>query len=493
MSTAPVSMPREHIVVDLDGTLVLTDTFVASLLEAFRQYPLRIPRVIASLFAGRASCKHVAAALARLDVACLPYNEPLLEYLRHEHAAHHRLILATGADLSIANGVAAHLGIFDEVIASDGHRNVTGDEKLRAIRERIGDAPFTYAGNSRADLRVWKRAKSAILVGAPRSCARHLRDAGIAIERDFGRSGLPAQSKGQRLRILSRCLRTHQWSKNVLVFVPIFLGHRLGDAAVIERALIAFLALSFCASSLYIVNDLLDLQSDRIHPTKRRRPLAAGQITVEAGLGISAATVLAAAALSLLLPAEARIMLACYAASSLLYSLKLKRLLFVDVVTLAMLYALRVLYGGAATGIAISVWTLAFSLFLFTSLAAVKRVAELRRVKTSAAEVPNSRGYRQDDGTQLASLASAGGYVAVLVFALYINSPEVTLLYAFPKGLWLLCPILIYWISRITLIANRGALDDDPVAFALKDRATWICGALAALVLLLSTWAHIVR
>ncbi len=483
MSSAPVSIPREYIVVDLDGTLVLTDTFVASLLETFRKYPLRIPSLVLSLFGGRASCKRAAAALASLDVACLPYNEPLLAYLRLEHAAHHHLILATGADLSIANQVAAYLGIFDEVIASDGRRNVTGDEKLRAIRERIGDEPFTYAGNSRADLRVWRRAKSAILVGAPRSCARDLREAGIAIEHDFGRSR-------QRLRLLSRCLRTHQWSKNVLVFVPVILGHKLGNFAVIGHALIAFLALSFCASSLYIVNDLLDLQSDRLHPTKRRRPLAAGQIGVAGGLGIGATMACAAGALSLLLPAEARVMLLCYASSSLLYSLKLKRLLFVDVVTLAMLYALRVLYGGAATGITISVWTLAFSLFLFTSLAAVKRVAELRRVKTATVEIQNSRGYREEDGNQLASLASAGGYVAVLVFALYIDSPEVTLLYAYPKGLWLLCPILIYWISRIILIASRGHMDDDPVAFALKDRATWVSGVLAALVLLLSTWAH---
>ena len=312
MSTAPVSLPREHsvprehIVVDLDGTLVLTDTFVASLLETCRKYPLRIPRLALSLFGGRASCKRAAAALARLDVACLPYNEPLLDYLRGERAAHRHLILATGADLSIASRVAAHLGIFDEVIASDGSRNVTGDEKLRAIRERIGDEPFTYAGNSRADLRVWRRAKSAILVGAPRSCARDLRAAGIAIERDFAPSR-------QRLRLLSRCLRTHQWSKNVLVFVPVFLGHRLGDSAVIGHAMIAFLALSFCASSLYIVNDLLDLQSDRLHPTKRRRPLAAGHISVEAGVGIGVVMAMAAGALSLLLPPEARILLACYA------------------------------------------------------------------------------------------------------------------------------------------------------------------------------------
>jgi 4-hydroxybenzoate polyprenyltransferase len=485
ISAFPVSA-AEPIVVDLDGTLVLTDTFAASFLEALRLQPACLPAVIRALLRGRAFCKGAVASVARLNVASLPYNAPLLEYLRQERATGHPLILATGADSSIATRVAEHLGIFDEVIASDGKRNMTGDEKLRAIRERIGDQPFTYAGNSRADLRVWRRSRSAILVDAPRSCARELRRAGIAVQRDFGRTR-------PRWSTLLRCLRVHQWSKNVLVLVPVLLAHKLQKPLVVWHALLAFLAISFCASALYIVNDLLDLQADRLHPTKRLRPLAAGQISVAAGLSISAFMAAAAGSLAILLPLEARLMLAVYALSSLLYSLKLKRLLFVDVVSLALLYDLRVLYGGAATGIEISVWTLAFSLFLFTSLAAVKRVAELRRVKavafagTSAMET--YRGYKEEDVVQLSSLASSGGYVAVLVFALYINSPEVTLLYGYPKLLWLLCPLLIYWISRITLIANRGHLDDDPVTFALRDRATWIVGILAGIILILSTWA----
>jgi len=481
MSTAVVSISRrKHIVVDLDGTLVLTDTFAASVLEALRRRPLSLIAVIAALLRGRAACKRVAALLARLNIGSLPYNEPLVAYLRQQRGLGCRLILATGADLSIASAVAEHLGIFDEVIASNEGRNVIGDEKLRAIQEMLGDAPFTYAGNSRADLKVWKRSHSAILVGAPRSCARELRDAGISVLQEF---------QGARLgwKALVRCLRLHQWSKNLLVFVPIILAHKIWNVFAMGQGLLAFLAFSFCASTFYIVNDLLDLQADRVHPRKRRRPLASGEVSVEAGLGLGALTAVATAALAAVLPFESSVLLAGYAGMSLLYSLKLKRMLFLDVVSLALLYAVRVLYGGSATGIKISLWTLAFSLFLFASLATIKRLAELRRVNVSATGVQEYRGYREVDVTQLASLASAGGYVAVLVLALYINSPEIQLLYRRPQGLWLLCPILIYWIGRVSLIANRGDLDDDPVAFALKDRATWIAGIVAAFILLLST------
>jgi 4-hydroxybenzoate polyprenyltransferase len=481
MSVAQVSLPSaDYLVVDLDGTLVLTDTFAACVLEALRKRFSCLPAVLAALIRGRAVSKRIAASLARLNVESLPYNEPLIEYLREQKAAGRRLILATGADLTIAAEVAGHLGIFDEVIGSDGERNMTGEEKVRAIQERIGGAPFTYAGNSRADLRVWRRSQAAVLVAAPRSCARELRAAGIDVQREFVRARKP-----WRARV--RCLRVHQWSKNLLVFVPVLLAHQIGNPPAMWRALMAFLALSFAASALYIVNDLLDLQADRLHPTKRRRPLASGEVSLEAGLGLAAFMAVSAALLGLFLNPPGRLLLATYAAASLTYSLKLKRMLFLDVVSLALLYALRVLYGGSATGITISVWTLAFSLFLFTSLATVKRLAELRRVNPEATGTQEYRGYAGADANQLSSLASAAGCAAVVVLALYINSPEVGLLYRRPQGLWLLCPLLIYWIGRLSLIANRGHLDDDPVTFALKDRATRIVGVVAAIILALST------
>lgn len=481
MSTAQLSVhPGEYLVVDLDGTIVLTDTFAVCVLEALRRRFSSFPAVVAGLIRGRAASKRIAASLARLNVEILPYNEPLIAYLREQKAAGWRLILATGADGTIASQVAAHLGIFDEVIASDGIHNMTGAAKLRAIEARTGGAPFTYAGNSRADLWVWHRSHAAILVAAPRSCARELREAGIAVVREFAntRSAWPARL---------RCLRVHQWSKNVLVFVPVLLGHQIGNMAIIWEAIKAFLALSLAASALYIVNDLLDLQADRLHPAKRHRPLASGAVSLAAGFALAAFMAIAAAVLGCFLPPAGRLLLAVYAAASLLYSLKLKRMLFLDVVSLSLLYALRVLYGGSATGISISVWTLAFSLFLFTSLASIKRLAELRKINPVIAKIQEYRGYVGADANQLSSLASAAGCVAVLVLALYINSPEVGLLYHHPQGLWLLCPILIYWIGRLSLIANRGHLDDDPVTFALTDRATQVVGAVAAVILALST------
>jgi len=479
-ATALAAAASSTIVVDLDGTLVLTDTFLATILETLRKHPLHIPALILALFQGRAECKQLAASLGPLHVSSLPYHQALIEYLQQQKLAGRRLVLATAADHSIADEVAVHLGMFDDVIASRNGRNLKGSEKLNAIRELIGESPFTYAGNSRADLQVWYRSRSAILVNAPRMCARRLRRQGIAVERELTLPGL-------NWRTLRRCLRWHQWSKNILVLLPLLASHQITNLRLAAWAMVAFLALSFCASALYVVNDLLDLQADRLHPTKRHRPLAAGSLSIPAGMILAATMAAAACALSWSLPVEARLLLLGYAVASLLYSLKLKQMLFVDVVSLAVFYTFRVVYGGAVTGIKISVWTLAFSLFLFASLATVKRLTELRRAAADNALMLRYRAYRPEDANHLSSLAAAAGYVSVLVLALYINSPEVQLLYHRPQGLWLLCPVLIYWISRLTLIANRGELDDDPVNFALKDFATWITGILSGIIILLST------
>jgi 4-hydroxybenzoate polyprenyltransferase len=476
---APVSKSQpDCIVVDLDGTLVQTDTFVATLLEAIRKKPGSLLSLLVALFRGRAECKRLAASLAALDVTVLPYNELLIEYLREQRAYGRRLVLATGADISVARKVANHLGVFHEVIASDKGCNMIGNAKMRAIRECIGEAAFAYAGNSHSDLKVWLHSQGAILVDAPRSCMRELNRAGISVHQDIVSRFNP--------KVLLRCLRWHQWSKNLLVFLPLVVSHQILNLKLAGWAAIGFLSLSFCASALYIVNDLLDLQADRLHVSKRLRPLASGALTINAGLILAAVMAIAAGGLAWILPVQARLLLATYAFASLVYSLKLKRLLFVDVVSLALFYAMRVLYGGSVTGIKLSIWTVAFSLFLFTSLATVKRLTELRKTNTNVAGNHKYRAYIDADANQLSSLASAAGYAAVLVLALYINSPEVQLLYRHPQGLWLMCPVLIYWISRLTLIANRGELDDDPVAFALQDSATWIAGLLGGSILLFS-------
>ena len=474
----PATLPG-HIAVDLDGTLVHTDTFVATLMEACRKSPTSFPRILCALLKGRAECKRLASSIAPLDVTVLPYNQPLLQYLAEQRRIGRRIILATGADASIADAVARHLGIFDDVIASEGSVNLTGAEKLREVRARIGQVPLSYAGNSRADVKVWSGAQSSILVGAPACCARQARRAGVLIEKEIRIPDL-------RVRDLARCLRIHQWSKNLLVFLPLLLSHQVSNLHLAMLTLVAFVAISCLASALYICNDLLDLQSDRLHPRKRDRLVASGALSIGRACLLAASLVVAASGMAALLPSSARLLLAGYAAGVMLYSLWLKRMLFLDVVSLGLFYTVRVLYGGAAGGIPISIWTLACSLFLFTSLAAIKRLTELRRVNSATSRTEEYRSYKEADVIPMASMAGASGYVSVLILALYINSPEVVLLYKNPSALWMLCPLMIYWISRMCLIANRGQLDDDPVAFALKDRATWAIGVICVAIVFFS-------
>jgi 4-hydroxybenzoate polyprenyltransferase/phosphoserine phosphatase len=474
--------PRRTIVVDLDGTLVNTDTFGSSLLEVLRKKPGEIWNLLGALVKGKSFCKLAAASLAPIDAASLPWNFPLLGYLRQRRDAGDRLILATGAASAVAQAVSEYLGIFDCVIATTAGRNIVSEEKARAVEEVIGTEPFTYAGNSRADLPIWRSCNSAIAVSLPSSQIRELQASGITVRRAFAR----AQPDWKELM---RCMRPHQWAKNLLVFLAVLLSHQIANFAALWHSTIAFAALSLCASSLYIVNDLLDLQADRHHPVKRNRPLAAGSVSLSTGILLAGLSVVCAAGLAILLPISARALLAAYAGGSLAYSWLFKRMLFLDVIALASLYALRVFYGGGATGIHISVWTLAFSLFFFTALAALKRLAELRNTGPVHAAIQKYRGYVQEDAIPLIALATATGFTAILVVALYINSPEVTTLYRSPTVLWLLCPVLMYWIGRAMFIANRGEIDYDPVAFALCDRPTWIVAMVLALVMALSVFA----
>lgn len=478
-ASARIVASEDSIVVSLDGTLVLTDTFASSALEAVRRRPVSIFHLLAARLHGPAHCRRVAAEAASLKVDILPYNRRLIEYLEREKARGRRVILATRSDLKIAEGVAAHLGVFDDVIGGDGQTEWTGEEMYQAVQTKVGNGRFVYAGDKRREPALWAAASGAVLAGKSRPSP--LSDTGANVE-------IESDSEGGRrsIKALLRCLRPHQWSKNALVFVPLVLAHRLTDIAGLGHAALAFLAICFAASCLYIVNDLLDLQGDRLHPRKRKRPLASGEVSIAAGGSLVMLMAAGALVLAVFLPPKAAALLLLYAVFSFTYSLQLKRILFLDVVSLSLLYAMRVLYGGAAASITISVWTLLFSLFLFVSLATVKRLGELRRVDVSRAGLHEYRGYQPVDVTQLSSLASASSYVAILVLALYINSPEVAILYRHPMRLWLLFPLFIYWLSRLTLLANRGDLHDDPVAFALTDRITWAVGLFATVILILS-------
>ena len=463
------------LVVDLDGTLLRTDLLVESALAAVRAAPLDALRMPGWLAHGRARLKHELAARGRVDPGALPHDELVLAHLQRERAAGRRLYLATASDRAAAEAVAEPLALFDGVFASDGRTNLKGERKARALVEAFGERGFDYLGNDRADLPVWRHARHAGLVNAPG-----------AVERALVRSGTPHDVLVPRRRSARewvRALRPHQWLKNALVFVPVLAAHAI-DAAHLGAALLAFVAFSLVASGVYVLNDLLDLPSDRVHPRKRARPFASGALPVVHGLLLCPALVVAGALVALtagwLLPG----VLALYFLLTTAYSLYLKRQALLDVVTLAGLYTLRVLGGAAAAGLAVSEWLLAFAMFLFLALAIIKRYAELVDAIASAQGDPRGRGYRSDDLAVLAGLGAAAGYSAVLVLALYTQTDKVQALYQQPALLWGVCALLLYWVSRMLLISHRGGMHDDPLVFAVQDRVSLVVFVLAGALVL---------
>lgn len=468
------------LLVDLDGTLVSTDTLWEVVLVYLRKNPLRIFLLLYWLLSGKASFKHRISSSAKLDVSTLPYRRELLDMLREQSKLGRRILLATGANHAIAKPVADYVGVFDGIICSDELINAVGDAKASAIERKLGTQLFLYAGNSPTDLPIWNRSAGAIVVNAPASCLTRLRRAEKRIVLVY-----PRTRPGWRVYI--KAIRVHQWLKNLLVFVPLGLSHQIRSWPLLADTALGFLAFSMVASAGYVLNDLLDLEADRKHPSKRKRPFASGAIPIYVGFCIIGALILGAALISAVLPADGSLMLAGYLIATVLYSAYLKTKLAVDVVTLALFYTVRILYGGLITGTNISIWTLAFSMFIFLSLAQIKRVIELPvESPHDQARLPR-RGYFPSDRPQIAAQASASGYLAILVMALYINSPQVQTLYHHPQILWATCPLLIYWHNRMLILANRGYLDADPLIFAIEDRASQLVAISMAAVVWLAT------
>lgn len=468
--------PRRPICVDLDGSLSKSDTLIDSICALARNHPLRLLQMPAWLARGKAGFKRELAHHVTLDVEHLPYNQHLLQTLRDQRAAGHDIYLATGADHSIAARVAEQVGIFSGVFSSDGQTNLTGERKLQLLQNKFGVTGFDYIGNSGTDLPLLHAAQVAALANPSRSVAARLKSAGKA----------PAvyRDRAPLSRTLRRTVRVQQWAKNVLLFVPMLLAHGSADRSRVLPTLLAFVAFCLAASATYIVNDLLDIEADRRHPRKRSRPFAAGDLSAGAGLAIAAAFLLATLGLLFVEPRTFIFWICVYFVTTLAYSLYLKRIPMVDVLVLAGLYTVRILAGGAAAQVPISPWLGAFSLFFFLSLAIVKRYSELHNLQARGATPANARGYLLTDLDQLRSFGTSSGYAAVIVFTFYINSDAVAPLYRHPYRLWLLAPILIYWISRIWLKAARGHLDEDPLVYAIKDRVSLALGVLTMVVLL---------
>jgi 4-hydroxybenzoate polyprenyltransferase len=415
------------------------------------------------------------------DPAGLPYDPGVLEFLKQERGAGRYVALTAAGPLQQARAVADHLGLFDEVVevVADGSA-APGQAEADALCARFGDRGFDYLGSSADDLAVWRRARRVFAAhGSSRLLAR-LQSEGLAPARTLGarRPGVLAWA---------RTFRVEQWAKNVLVVIPLITAHKVLDLREWKSALLAALCFCLTASAVYILNDISDVQSDRRHPTKRHRPLAAGVIPARKALLWPPLLLAISAGLTLLLPPAFAVLLATYITWAGAYSFRLKRVLIVDVLVLAGLYTLRIAAGAAAIDVRLSPWLLAFSLFLFLSLALLKRVSELVRLLQSGGLASHGRGYRTPDIEQLSSFGSASAYAAVLVLALYVYSPDVRLLYRHPDVIWALCPLLLYWLSRAWLLARRGELVEDPVVFALQDRRSHLVLALGLLFVLLAT------
>jgi len=460
--------------VDLDGTLVKLDTLHQALFLLLRRSPASIFRIPGWVAKGKAHLKDQVMQRVTLDASALPYHREFLDYLRQEHKKGRQLILATASNYRTANAVADHLGLFSDTLSSSVDTNMRHSRKLRAIQERF--PKFGYAGNDTADFPIWDEADEVILVNPSQPArAKYAANADlIFIERR------PVA------RMLLKAMRCHQWLKNLLIFSPVFLAHRFTETGVLLQAATAFFAFSFAASSIYVLNDLFDLSADQHHPRKCRRPFASGDLSITVGALLIPLLAILSIILGMLLPLPFFLVLLAYYAITTLYSWRLKQMEIVDVLTLAILYSMRIVAGAAATGTPASSWFIIFAIFLFLSLALVKRLSELREMQDKP-ETENShreRGYTVGDLPLLMAFGTSSGYLSAFVFTMYLNSEWVAQLYTRPELLWLFCPLLLYWITRIWMLAWRGQMNDDPLAFASKDPHTYVVAALSISIIL---------
>jgi 4-hydroxybenzoate polyprenyltransferase len=485
----PLPAEAVAICVDLDGTLVKSDTLIDSVLVLARQHPLELLRIPGWIGQGRAAFKRHVTAMVTLDVEYLPYNRPLLDWLRIQRGSGRQLYLATAADRTLAERVAAHLGIFDGVLASDGATNLAGGNKLAAFRERFGEN-FCYIGNALPDAVLLAACRTPMVANPFPSLRVAMRKAGTVPVETF-------EDRTPTLKSWLRAIRLHQWAKNTLIFVPLLLAHAW-NLGTIAAAIIAFLSFGMCASATYIINDLLDIETDRCHLRKRRRPFAAGDLSAISGVAVVCVLLIASFTLAFALPHIVGAMpggiglkspykflfwLALYTVTTLSYSLYLKRKLLLDVFVLSGLYTLRILAGSAATGVAVTAWLAGFSVFFFLSLAFVKRFSELEGLRERGAAVTNGRGYFVSDLEQLRALGTGAAYAAVVVMTLYINDPKTNTLYHHPIRLWLVVPVLLLWLSQVWMLTSRGEMDEDPVVFAITDKRSLLLGVLMAVVI----------
>jgi 4-hydroxybenzoate polyprenyltransferase len=478
----PTGHDRVPLVVDLDGTLIATDSLLESILTLVKKQPWSLLLLAGPALRGKAALKSEIARRVQLSADSLPFHAELLAYLRSEHEAGRPIILATAAPAATANDVAEHLGLFSAVFSSNDWVNLKGTQKRDALVKRFGFRGFDYIGDSRADVPIWASCRIAHRAGPKCDVPAEVLAAGAE-------SGRPFPSVRPSLGAVLRSLRIHQWVKNVLIFIPTLAAHQI-NLRVMTALCLTFLSFSLVASGSYVINDLFDLSADRKHPRKSRRPFASGELSI--GQGLLIALVLLAAGFGLAIAVNHALIecLAVYLMLALGYSSFAKDKPILDVAVLALLYTARVFTGGVVSGQEVSPWLFEFCLFLFLSLAFVKRYSELRRLRLERKRQIPGRGYSLVDLSIISQAGVASGLLAGLVLALYINGQEIERLYPRPHMLWGVSPLFVYWITRVWIIAHRGNMNEDPIFYAFHDKVSYIVGFLILLFLMLGIIPH---
>ena len=478
MTASPPPPPTADLVlcVDLDGTLLRGDTLVETAIDLLRSNPGSLLLFPFWLSRGRARFKQEVARRVEIDPRRWSYRAEVVAFIERERTRGRPLALATAADVRVATAVAAHLGGFGEVFASDGSVNLKGARKAAKLTERFGARGFVYVGDNRADLPVWEQAAAAIVVGpCPRLEAEVAQRVPIEARLAADRSPRPVAA-------LLRLARPHQWIKNLLLFVPLLTAQRFRSGDAWLACALGMIALCLVASAVYSLNDLVDASADRQHRRKRRRPLASGEIAPATALRFAGCALVAGAVVATALPAAFAGWLVVYVGAAIGYTLWLKPLPIVDVVTLAFLYTLRLLLGAAAIGVPASAWLLSFAALLFGSLALLKRYVELTEAGSDRAQRIPGRGYRRSSGFAIAALGLAAGALSTAVIAAYVPSAEAAAYYRGPIWLWGLAPLVGLWIARAWRAALRGSIPDDPVVHALRDPVSYAVVAAMALL-----------
>ncbi len=463
--------------VDLDGTLIKSDLLVESIVTLVKQKPGYSFTMLFWLLRGRACLKAELARRVKLDMDTLPLQSEFVDYLQGECARRRNIYLATASDGSLAEQIARRVGVFAGVLASDGERNLKEGDKLEAILAMTEGTRFDYAGNAWADLPVWGKARRGIVVN-PHLGVRVAAQKCCSIERVF-------DDRPAVMRTWIRQLRLYQWQKNLLLGIPLLTAH-VFDPTSLLAVLLAFFAFGCVASASYLLNDLIDLPTDRRHPRKCKRPFAAGDLPLGAGLGVMIALLAAGLIVAALESYSFLLVLLAYLILTLSYSLYLKTFVILDVILLAALYTVRMIAGTVVIQVQMSSWLLAFAMFTFLSLALVKRTSELVTMQGMSREAADGRDYRVSDYGMLTAMGVASGYLAVVVLALFIDSPQGRGTYSHPRLLWLLCPLLLYWVSRLWIKTGRGEMHDDPLLYSVYDRTSWLVFAAMTLVTLLA-------